>query len=82
MALGLGQYQLIVAIEICAMAKGRKTVLISTVLEKQVSGILMDFLILWCKSDVALQVQEGFIGISFDLQALSPLEVRLGIFFI
>lgn len=82
MTLGLGQHQLIVAIEVCAVAEGRKTVLVSTVLEEQVSGILMNFLILWCKSDVALQVEEGLIGISLDLQALSSLEVGLGVFFI
>lgn len=82
MALGLREHQLVVVVKVCTMAECRKTVLIGAVLEKQVSCILVNLLVFRSQSDITLQVEEGFVRVALDLQALSALEVRLSVFLV
>ena len=42
----------------------------------------MDLLVFGSKSDVSLQIEEGLVGVAFDLQALGSFEVGFGIFLV
>lgn len=78
-ALGLGEDQVVVVVEVGAVAEGGEAVLVGAVLEEEVAGVLVDLLVLGGEGDVALEVEEGLVGVALDLQALGPLQVGLGV---
>jgi hypothetical protein len=55
-ALGFGEYEFIIILKVSSMAKGRKTIFISTVLEQKISCILVNLLIFGSECDISLKI--------------------------
>lgn len=49
------------------MAEGRKAILICTVLEEEISSILMYLLILRSQCNISLKIEEGLVRVAFYL---------------
>lgn len=82
MALCLGEHQFAVVLLLISVAEGGEAVLIGAVLEEEVTCIFMYVLIFRGEGDVPLKIQEGLVGVAFNLQALGSFEVGFGVFLI
>jgi hypothetical protein len=81
-ALCLGEHQFAVVLLLISVAEGGEAVLIGAVLEEEVTCIFMYVLIFRGEGDVPLKIQEGLVGVAFNLQALGSFEVGFGVFLI